>query len=74
VEHATICGTPVLRAGQPAISAGRERPLIVTTLAVPEAIRLLAGPFRRRVQVAAGLLGVAVVLAAAALVAQLAGL
>ncbi len=74
VEQATACGVPVLRAGQPALTAGLGRPLIITTLAVPEAIRLLAGPFRRRVQAAAALLAGAVLLAATSLVAGLAGL
>jgi len=74
VEHATVGGVPVVRAGQPALSAGLGRPLIVTTLVVPEAIRLLAGPFRRRVQAAAVLLFAAIVLAAASLVAGVAGL
>jgi hypothetical protein len=74
VEQATVCGVPMLRVGQPHISSGLGRPLIVTVLAPAEAIRLLASPFRRRVQAAAVLLGASVVLAAASLVAGLAGL
>ena len=40
VEHATVCGTPVLRDGQPTMTAGNGRPLIVTTLDQASAMRL----------------------------------
>jgi hypothetical protein len=71
VEHATVCGTPLLRDGQPTISAGAGRPLIVTTLDAPAAMRLLAGADRFRVLAATlllGLAGVAVIAAGVAFV------
>ncbi len=74
VEHATICGTPVLRDGEPLLTSGGERPLIVTSLEVSAAMRLLAAGHRRRVVLAGMLaaLGVGLVLVAAgALVAGL---
>jgi hypothetical protein len=74
VEHATVCGVPELRKGAPMLSAGLGRPLIVTTLASADAMRLLAAPHRARVLAAAVLLGAAVVLGAASLVAAIAGL
>jgi hypothetical protein len=74
VEHATVCGVPLVRHGRGTLSAGLDRPLIVTTLDVPDAIRLLAAPNRRRVVTAAGFLLAAVVQAALAVVAALAGL
>ena len=73
VEHATVCGTPVLRDGQPTMTAGTGRPLIVTTLEVPAAMRLLAAGGRLRVVLAAGLLGAAAVCAAIALIVFVAG-
>lgn len=74
VEHATVCGVPLVRGGRAMLSAGLDRPLVITTLDVPDAIRLLAAPNRRRVLTAAGLLLAAVVLAALAVVAALSGL
>lgn len=74
VEHATVCGTPVLRNGVPTLTAGTGRPLIVTTLEVPAAMRLLAADHRRRVVAAAVLLAVAVTLAVASALAAFAGL
>jgi hypothetical protein len=44
VEHAVVVGVPALsRAGQPTMTAGLGRPLILTTLETPEAMRILAG-------------------------------
>jgi hypothetical protein len=59
VEHATVLGVPVATGdGAVVIGPGRGRPLVLTTLDVPEAMRLLAGG--RRVRTAlAGLLLVA---------------
>jgi hypothetical protein len=74
VEHATVCGVPIMRGTEPALSAGHGRPLIVTTLAPEEAMRLLAASHRGRVQAAAGLLALGILLAVAALVSVLAGL
>ena len=43
VEHAIVVGVPALDpTSQPTISAGRGRPLILTTLDRPEAMRILA--------------------------------
>ncbi len=74
VEHATICGTPVLRDGEPLLTSGAGRPLIVTSLEVPAAMRLLAAGHRRRVVLAGTLLAVGVLLVLAAAGALLGGL
>lgn len=74
VEHATVCGTPVLRDGQPVMTAGAGRPLIVTTLEPPAAMRLLAAGQRPRVLTAAALLVLAAVLVVATVVVGVAGL
>jgi hypothetical protein len=59
VEHATVLGVPVATGdGAVVIGPGRGRPLVLTTLDVPEAMRLLAGGRRVRTAVA-GLLLVA---------------
>ncbi len=53
VEHAIVVGVPMLDpSGAPAISAGRGRPLILTTLDRPEAMRILARGESRRPAVA----------------------
>jgi hypothetical protein len=67
VEQATACGTPVLRDGQPTITAGLGRPLIVTILDRPAAMRLLAAGARRRVAAAAVLIAAGLALVAVAL-------
>jgi hypothetical protein len=42
VEHASVAGVPLLGSdGKPAMSSGLGRPLILTTLELPEALRLL---------------------------------
>jgi hypothetical protein len=74
VEHATVCGTPFLRDGQPTMTAGLGRPLIVTILDQPSAMRLLASGYRRRVIAAASLIAIAAILSLAAAVAVFAGL
>ncbi len=76
VEHAIVVGVPALDpSGAPMISAGRGRPLILTTLERPEAMRILARGETRRpvlavVSLAGGLvlviIGLAWALAAAA--------
>jgi hypothetical protein len=74
VEHATVCGTPVLRDGQPTITAGAGRPLVITILDAPSAMRVLASNDRPKVIASAGLIGVAVALIAAAGIAIVLGL
>ncbi|HEY7023795.1 MAG TPA: hypothetical protein VH371_02405 [Candidatus Limnocylindrales bacterium] len=74
VEHATVCGTPVHLNGQPTMTAGAGRPLIVTTLEAPAAMRVLASGQRGRVVTAAGLLVLAVLLLVAAAVAAIAAI
>jgi hypothetical protein len=71
IEHAIVVGVPRLDAdGQPAISAGLGRPLVLSTLETDEAMRVLADGDRRRPVAAAlcilgglGLVGVGFVLA-----------
>lgn len=71
IEHAIVLGVPSLDpAGQPRISAGLGRPLILTTLEPDEAMRVLAEGERRRPLIATacligglGLIGFAGVLA-----------
>ena len=49
VEHAIVVGVPTLDpSGEPIMSAGRGRPLILTTLDRPEAMRILARGETRR--------------------------
>lgn len=73
VEHAHLAGVPALdRAGSPVIGAGLGRPLVLSTLDVPEAMRLLGGGRRARpAAVVAGLGGGAALLVAAAVAAAL---
>jgi len=53
VEHATIVGTPALDAsGKAVLTAGRGRPLILSTLEPAEAMQLLAGGRNRALAVA----------------------
>ena len=73
VEHATVCGTPVLRDGQPMITAGLGRPLVITTLEPAAAMRLLAAGQRPRVLAAAACLGGALVILGVTLVALIVG-
>jgi hypothetical protein len=75
VEHATVAG--VLRPGpdgQLRLTAGDERPLIVTSLAPSEAMRVLASEHRGGVRIASGLLVAGLATIAAGLVALVAGL
>ena len=66
VEHVSACGTPEMRNGEPVLTAGLGRPLIVTALDQPAAMRLLASGARRRVAAAAVLIAAAAVLLVAA--------
>jgi hypothetical protein len=71
VEQATVCGRPARRNGEPVLTAGAGRPLIVTTLEVPAAMRVLARGRRGRVVASALLLLAGAVLLGAALIALL---
>jgi hypothetical protein len=74
VEQATVAGVPILGAdGEPRLAAGLGRPLIMTTLEIPAAMRILTAGRRRRVVSAAGLLTAGAILLAAALGVLLAG-
>jgi hypothetical protein len=75
VEHATVAGV-VERGpqGQPHITAGAGRPLIVTSLAPAEAMRVLAAEHRRAVRLASVLLVAGLATIAAGLVALVVGL
>jgi hypothetical protein len=54
VEHAIVLGVPGLgEAGEPRLSAGLGRPLVLTTLEPDEAMRVLTGGHPRRPLVAA---------------------
>ena len=58
VEHATVVGTPGPRSGRPAVlTAGRGRPLILSTLEPAEAMQLLSGGRNRAMVVAILLVG-----------------
>ena len=76
VEHATVLGVPVRRPdGAAVMTAATDRPLVLTTLEQPEAMRLLAGGGRARPVLATALLVVAAVgLAAGLLWAILGGI
>jgi hypothetical protein len=71
VEHAIVLGVPALDpAGEPQLSAGLGRPLVLTTLDPEEAMRVLAEGGRRRILLATaclagglGLVTIALVLA-----------
>jgi len=59
VEHAAVLGLPVVgEDGRTRITAGRGRPLILTTLETDEAMRLLGGGRRWRSALAAALLAI----------------
>lgn len=66
VEQVSVCGKPELRDGQPTLTAGLGRPLIVTAFERPAAMRLLASGARRRVAAAAVLIAAGLVLLALA--------
>lgn len=75
VEHATVAG--VVRPGpdgMPRITAGADRPLIVTSLTPAEAMRVLAADHRAGVRLASVLLVAGLATIVAALVALVAGL
>jgi len=74
VEHAIVVGVPCLDpSGAPRLSAGLGRPLILTTLESPEAMRILTGGDRRRPLVAVVCLAGGLVLITLAAVLALVG-
>lgn len=73
VEQATVVGQPILRAGVAMMTAGFGRPLIVTTLEQPAAMRVLAHGRRGRVVVATAALALGIGLLVGAAVAFLLG-
>jgi hypothetical protein len=74
VEHAIVTGSPAIGPdGSAVLTAGLGRPLVLTTLEVDEAMRVLAGGDRRRPFVAAVLLVAGAALVAVGLVLGLAG-
>jgi hypothetical protein len=74
VEHAFACGVPAAGpAGTTVMRAGTGRPLILTTLEIAAAMRILGRGRRRRIWLAAGLLVTGPVLLLAGLVVLLAG-
>jgi hypothetical protein len=73
VEHATVCGVPVMREGLATMTAGQDRPLIVTTLDQPDAMRLLAQGNRGRVATSAVVLSVGLGLVAVGIVGYVLG-
>jgi len=63
VEHATVLGVPGIGPdGRPFISAGRGRPLVLTTLERDEAMRVLTGGARRQARLAIACLAAGAVL------------
>lgn len=75
VEHASVAGVPRTdEAGRPLLTAGLGRPLIVTPLELPEAMRVLSGGRRAELRLAAGLLVVGGVLLAIAVAGWSSGL
>jgi hypothetical protein len=74
VEHATVCGMAVVRDGRPTLTSGTGRPLIITTLEAPAAMRLIAAGHRGRAVGGGVLLLVGLGLATAGVVAGVAGL
>jgi hypothetical protein len=59
VEHAIVAGMPALdQDGAPILTAGRGRPLILTTLEIPEAMRILTGGAIGRSRAAAACLAI----------------
>ena len=74
VEHAIVLGVPGLDvAGEPRLSAGLGRPLILTTLETDEAMRVLGRGDRRRPMVAVVCLAGGIALISLALVLAVAG-
>lgn len=63
VEHAYVAGTPIVGAdGRTMLTAGAGRPLILSTLEIPEAMRVLGGADRGRAAMVVTLLASGAVL------------
>jgi len=73
VEHAVVAGVPVRRDSAVMLTAGLRRPLILSTLEIPDAMRLLSGGQRRTAVVAAALLAAGIGLVVIAALAWLVG-
>lgn len=74
VEHAVVCGVPVAGPdGRPLMTAGSGRPLILSTLDAPAAMRILAGRHRPLVILSAALLVASLASFAIAVVAFIGG-
>jgi hypothetical protein len=74
LDHATAAGVPRLGTdGSVVIGPGLGRPLLLTTLELDEAMRVLAGDRRPQLLLAAGLLVAAPVVVILGLVALVAG-
>lgn len=75
VEHAYVAGTPTVAAdGRAMLTAGAGRPLIVSTLEIAEAMRVLGGADRQRALTVVTLLASGAVLLGLAAAAGFAGL
>jgi hypothetical protein len=74
VERAWVAGVPVVDAqGEPRLTAGLGRPLVVSTLEIDEAMRLLSAGHGRTVRLAATALATGAVLLFTAVIAALLG-
>lgn len=73
VEHAIVVGVPMVGPNGAHVTAGLGRPLILTTLEPPEAIRLLADGRTRRPLAAAVLLAIGLVFVTIGLAAAVVG-
>lgn len=51
IEHAAVLGVPIQDADGPRMTAGLGRPLVLTTLEIPEAMRILGGGRERSLAV-----------------------
>lgn len=74
VEHAIVLGVPTAEDGQgPRLTAGLGRPLVLTTLEIPEAMRILTGGQTLRPRIAAVLLASGAALVALGIVGAILG-
>ena len=62
VEHAVVVGLPVTVDGEALMTAGLDRPLILTTLERAEAMRLLGGGGKTKARAVAALIGIGLAL------------
>lgn len=74
VEHAFACGVPVRKGEEVVIGPGLGRPLVLTTLELDAAMRVLGRGHRRQLQAAVGLLPVGGVLVVGSAIALVIGL